>query len=511
MNERARKRQKLENDNEKIKEKAQNGISEEDQNAIKVLEEELAYLELKRERMKTENQNLKKVAGEIKSCKSRIEKIKNQYKVKIIKDDESDDQNEESLRVKKIKIFPNKEQRVILDQWFGTRRFVYNQCVEYFNDQNLMYQNNSKKRIVKLCREYLHANVYKTQKYQWIDKHHSSIKDTSVVDFAIALRRQLDIRQDKLDNGDEYDFNMKFRSKKEMPIQSFYIEKRDWNWKTGTFAFLKTIKTKRKERLPLKAEHRLVISRNSNGHYYVHISYTPKSKKYETANGIVSLDPGVRTFQTCFDTDGNVLEWGENDMKYIYKIMMKCDTLKSKMSFLKTIMSVHSNTRKEKAWFRLKHMKYRAAWRKMTHRLRNKIDEMHKILCNYLVRNYKMIVLPKFGSKKMSKKSLRKISNKTTRKMLTWRHYAFRQRLIHKVKTTPGCYLFISDESYTSKTCSKCGFIHNKLGSSKTFNCPKCKNHVIDRDVNGARNILLRFIEHTSVGVGGVTLDAFAR
>ena len=77
--------------------------------------------------------------------------------------------------------------------------------------------------------------------------------------------------------------------------------------------------------------------------------------------------------------------------------------------------------------------------------------------------------------------------------MLTWAHYRFRQRLIHKIREYPWCKLVIVDEQYTSKTCGNCGKIHWKLGSNKTFNCPYCKKEM-DRDINAARNILLRFL-----------------
>jgi transposase len=47
------------------------------------------------------------------------------------------------------------------------------------------------------------------------------------------------------------------------------------------------------------------------------------------------------------------------------------------------------------------------------------------------------------------------------------------------------------NEAYTSKTCGKCGFIDYELGSNHIYNCPKCKNK-LDRDVNAARNILMK-------------------
>jgi len=73
--------------------------------------------------------------------------------------------------------------------------------------------------------------------------------------------------------------------------------------------------------------------------------------------------------------------------------------------------------------------------------------------------------------------------------MLTWSHYAFRQRLKHKAEET-GAMVIIQDEAYTSKTCSNCGNIQN-IGGRRVYKCGNCHT-VMDRDVNGARGIFLR-------------------
>ena len=59
-----------------------------------------------------------------------------------------------------------------------------------------------------------------------------------------------------------------------------------------------------------------------------------------------------------------------------------------------------------------------------------------------------------------------------------------------------GNELHIQDESFTSKTCGKCGKINQLLGSSKEFICPFC-GYDADRDVNAGRNILLKFLQPT--------------
>ena len=74
--------------------------------------------------------------------------------------------------------------------------------------------------------------------------------------------------------------------------------------------------------------------------------------------------------------------------------------------------------------------------------------------------------------------------------MLGWAHYSFKQILKHKAEEY-SCKIIEVNESYTSKTCTNCGQIHN-IGSKKVLNC-QCGTK-IDRDINGARNVFLKNI-----------------
>ena len=73
--------------------------------------------------------------------------------------------------------------------------------------------------------------------------------------------------------------------------------------------------------------------------------------------------------------------------------------------------------------------------------------------------------------------------------LYAWGHYRFQQRLLSKAEELC-CEARLVNESWTSKTCTACGCINHGLGASKTFVCPDCGVE-LDRDVNGARNILL--------------------
>lgn len=71
------------------------------------------------------------------------------------------------------------------------------------------------------------------------------------------------------------------------------------------------------------------------------------------------------------------------------------------------------------------------------------------------------------------------------------KHYKFQQRLIYKANCCSNVKVFLVDESYISKTCTNCGNLHQNLSSNDNFDCTTCKIS-IDRDVNGARNILIK-------------------
>jgi transposase len=111
----------------------------------------------------------------------------------------------------------------------------------------------------------------------------------------------------------------------------------------------------------------------------------------------------------------------------------------------------------------------------------NKILEQNKAL------------LSCFETKKMvSKKgdTRRRIRANTCRQMLDLNHYQFKLRLKWYARKY-GKHVVDCNESYTSKTRSWDGIIDDKLGSSKTI---KGDGFTVDRDINGARNILIKYL-----------------
>jgi putative transposase len=122
-------------------------------------------------------------------------------------------------------------------------------------------------------------------------------------------------------------------------------------------------------------------------------------------------------------------------------------------------------------------------------KIKNSIIDLHWKTAHFLCKNFETIIIPKFECKNMSSKKNR-INSKITRKMLALSHGMFLEKLKFKCNEYKR-NLILTNESYTSKTCTNCGNIKNDLNGNKKYNCSKC-NISIDRDMNGARNILIK-------------------
>jgi putative transposase len=141
----------------------------------------------------------------------------------------------------------------------------------------------------------------------------------------------------------------------------------------------------------------------------------------------------------------------------------------------------------------------RLALKRARQRIKDLVNDMHCKVAHFLCERFSVILLPVFATQQMSKRKggKRKIGGATVKLMNTLSHYKFKQRLIQKAQYT-NCRVVVCSEAYTTKTCGLCGKINNKVGGAKVFDCRKC-GATQDRDVNGARNILLRNLHSVQV------------
>lgn len=229
-----------------------------------------------------------------------------------------------------------------------------------------------------------------------------------------------------------------------------------------------------KENLP-ELNYSCRLQKTRTGKYYLCI---PTHKEYQKNNTgkICALDPGVRCFQTIYDPEGDIVKFGQNFDKIKAKLYIT-DRLKSRLK--------KGYYKKNKRW----HMK--RLFLNTLEKVRNMIKNCHHEISKWLAMNYDYVILPTFPTSKMVRK--KRLSSKACRSMMTWSHYKFRQLLKFKINNY-GSYLPDNiTEEYTTKTCTRCGRINYNIVKQKVFFCNDC-NLVMDRDVNGARNILLKHL-----------------
>ena len=373
-------------------------------------------------------------------------------------------------KVKQIRLFPTKQQKKILNNWFGTVRWTYNQVLAAMIANGVTFNKQD------LRSRFVNNDVFKGTDKEWVLQTPYDVRDAAMMDVLQAYKTNFAKRK----KNPSHHFKIKFRSKY-AKSQAITIHSKHWK-RAGIFHPKSWGKEplRAAEPLPDNLIYDTKMIRNRLGEFYLCQILPLEEVTHQPEEKIIALDPGVRTFMTGYSPEGTIMEWGKGDMQRIFRLCYTHDKLQSKWN--------------QKGIKHQKRYRLKQAARRICKKIRNLVDEIHKKLTKWLVDNYETILLPKFETSEMVTRAQRRIGSRTARQMLTWGHYRFQQRLVNKTREYRSCQVIICDEAYTSKTCGACGNLHDHLGGQKTFRCPHCGHGVtMDRDMNGARNILLRY------------------
>lgn len=373
-------------------------------------------------------------------------------------------------------MYPTTKQKETLKKWMGTYRWTYNKALDGINKKKC---KKNKKELRHYC---VGLRSKLLQENKWVKETPNAVRDASICDLLKAFKSCF---------AKKKKFQMKFKSKKRNR-DCIPIEERDFKRKRGAFSFISKIKVK--EKIP-EVKNAIKIIKDSLNRFWFCIPIIKKLVKWndnQVPKKIVALDPGIRTFMTSFANDDTSIEFGKADVSRIYRLGLHCDKLQSNWS--------------KKSMRAKERYRFKRAYRRIHFKIKNLVKDLHCKVSKYLCLNYDVILLPSFKTQKMSIKGKRKISARNVRKMITLSHYQFQQRLLHKAKEYGKCVKIVEEE-YTSKTCTKCGHLKKDLGCAKIYKCNKCGLE-IDRDINGARNILIKELTHR-VSVGSYPLFTF--
>ena len=98
-----------------------------------------------------------------------------------------------------------------------------------------------------------------------------------------------------------------------------------------------------------------------------------------------------------------------------------------------------------------------------------------------------LIVLPRLDTVRLSQRAGRQVAHD----LMAMGHGEFRDTLF-RLAGSAGVSVEFFIEPYTTQCCPGCQECNPHIGRAKSWTCPKCRV-LVDRDFNGARNILMLF------------------
>lgn len=428
-------------------------------------------------------------------------------------------ENNTTMITRKIRIYPNKNQKLFFNKCFGATRYTYNKVVSYINkqysdkkkeinnlairgcismtngeqccnqlDTNYFCDKHKKSKInydFKLNLPFIRSQIFVNDKdlseeMQWLKEVPYDTRQLIIKDFIAAYKAAMS----NLRNHNINSFSMGYKSKKNS-TQIFHIDKRAIEHDLTIFKRRKIGKLRARKKMKKWLDKNVKtidcdckIIKYKPDQYYLLLTMNKKMDIQTPVCKSVALDPGVRTFHTFFSPDGITGKLGDN---FAHNRLLN---IAKKLDNLDTIKSKTKNTKTKK------HIRQRQAL--LRTKIKNVVNDLHWKTINFLVKNFQTILLPTFEVSNMIQltKKIRKINNTTVRNMLSLSHYSFKLKLKYKCESL-GRNLLIVNESYTSQLCGNCGKRNRNLGAKKEFHCNEC-NIKMDRDTNGARNIMLK-------------------
>jgi IS605 OrfB family transposase len=380
----------------------------------------------------------------------------------------------------KIKIFPTEEQKIIFSKWFNSYRIMYNETNKIiknlYHHEGIYYTN-----FITLRNKYMKDVKQQICKHSGLLIH---IADLAIKDICAKYKSSIENKHK----------NFRIRYKKiNAQNKYFFVESRMINKNKTSFCpsqLGNTIVTEHNFSLKnIKSDFMVQYISKLDTYYLVIPELVTKTESKNKS--AISLDPGCETFMTGY-TDEFCIKIGYNVGKIIKPILFKMDGIKR---------TVKDEKLKKKLL------------EKCEIKIENLIDDLHWKVIDFLTENYGTIYLGNLSTKSIvsNKNKLPKI---VKRIMLKLSLCKFKERLKYKCEAK-GIEYYVVDERYTSITCGLCYDINRNLGKGRMYNCTHYKPYVmnnnyeciyndnpfiyfkIDRDMNGARNIMLRGIyEH---------------
>lgn len=357
----------------------------------------------------------------------------------------------------KFRIYPNKEQKILLAKTFGCVRYVYNYYLNFKRDK---YKNEN----IKL-------NFYDTHKNLTLLKQEKEwLKEVDKWSLCNALR-DLDSAYRNFYKGNGYPL---YKSKKNNDYSyrtTFTNNNIEFLGNSIKLPKLKKVKIKDKTLKPQGRILNATIKLLPSGKYYVFLCCTDvEIQPLKKTNKNVGIDLGIKELATLSD-----------NTKYENKHYLKKSLKRLKLLHKRLTRKPKDSQNRNKA--RIKLAKF---YEKITNQRQ---DYLQKVTTE-IVRKYDIICIEDLKISNMLK------NHKLAQAISDCGWYTFTEMLKYKCNWYGKQLIKVPTFYASSQLCSNCGYKNKDVKNLKVriWTCPIC-NEVHDRDINASKNILQKGLE----------------